>query len=192
MFSVHHICKPLTAQPNSLCATICDHLPQRKLADSCHGNSMLDVDVLIRSDYYWDLKTREIRRSESGPVAINTRLGWVLSSPVPPNRQKLSHHPTMSLIAAHTLKVNAESSDTHDLDDRLHSFWELGIQKTDKSVYKEFSERIRGKIRSVLAMEGDPCSTAWQPPPKLKETWGTPLPSVCKSMTLSFMIKLTR
>ena len=38
------------AQPISLCATTCDHL---ELADSCHDNSMLDVDVLIVSDYYW-------------------------------------------------------------------------------------------------------------------------------------------
>ena len=52
----------------------------------------------------------------------------------------------MSLIAADTLRVDAEPSDIHDLDDCVRSFWELeslGIQKTDKSVYEEFSERIR-------------------------------------------------
>ena len=54
-----------------------------------------------------------------------------------------SLQPTMSLIATHSLRVDAEPSDTRDLDD---SFWELellGIQKTDKSVYEEFCERIR-------------------------------------------------
>ena len=54
----------------------------------------------------------------------------------------------MSRIATHTLGVNAEPSDTHDLDECLHSLLELhvellGIQKTDKSVYEEFCERIR-------------------------------------------------
>ena len=77
MFSVPHICEPLTI---SLCATTCEHLSQLELADSCHDNLTLDMDVLIGSDYYWDLVTGDIRCGESGPVAINTRLGWVLSS----------------------------------------------------------------------------------------------------------------
>ena len=101
---------------------------------------------MIGSDYYWDLMTGEIRRGESGPVAINTKLGWVLSGPVPSTRQEASHQPTMSLVATHTLRVGAEPSDTHALEDCLYSFWELeslGIQKTDRSVYEEFSERIR-------------------------------------------------
>ena len=52
----------------------------------------------------------------------------------------------MSLLAAHTLRVDAELSNTHTLDDCLRSFWELeslGITKTDKSGYEEFSEKIR-------------------------------------------------
>ena len=88
MFSVPHICEPLTVQPISLCAATCDHLAQLELADSCSDDSTLEVDVLIGSDYYWDLATGEVRRGESGPVAINTRLGWVLSGPAPPNRQE--------------------------------------------------------------------------------------------------------
>ena len=74
----------------------------------------------------------------------------MLSGPAPPNEQEPAREPTMSLLAArmhaHTLRIDAEPSDTHDLDDCLRSFWELeslGIKKTDKSVYEEFSEKIR-------------------------------------------------
>ena len=146
MFSVPHICEPLRAQPISLCAINCDHLAQLELADSCCDKSTLEVDMLIGSDYYWDLATGEIRRGKGGPVAINTKLGWVLSGPAPPNKQESTHKATMNLLAAHTLRIDAEPSDTHDLDDCLRSFWELeslGIKKTDKSVYEEFSEKIR-------------------------------------------------
>ena len=78
--------------------------------------------MLIGSDYYWDLATGEVCRGESGPVAINTRLGWVLSGPTPPGRQEPLRKPTTSLLAPHSLRVDARPSDTHVLDDRLRTF----------------------------------------------------------------------
>ena len=100
MRSVPHICEPLTAQPIKLCASTCDHLLHLELADSCGDNSTLGVDVLIGSDYYWDLVTGEVCHGESGPVAINTRLGWVLFGPTPPSMQEPPRKPTTSLFAA--------------------------------------------------------------------------------------------
>ena len=109
--------RTLTAQPISLCAATCEHLAQLELADSCSDDSTLEVDVLIGSDYYWDLATGEVRRGESGPVPINTRLGWVLSGPATPNRQESTHKLTMSLLAAHTPRVDAEPSNTHTFEE---------------------------------------------------------------------------
>ena len=40
------------------------------------------IRMLIGSDFYWQLTTREIIRGQTGPIAINTKLGWVLSGPV--------------------------------------------------------------------------------------------------------------
>ena len=37
-----------------------------------------NIDVLIGADYYFDILTGEIVRSESGPIAINSDFGWVV------------------------------------------------------------------------------------------------------------------
>ena len=80
----------------------------------------MKVDMLIGSDIYWDLVTGETIRGQSGPVAVNTRLGWVLSGPAEPVGQQ---DPTVSLMTTHTLKVSA--LEDNDTDVLLQSFWEL-------------------------------------------------------------------
>ena len=42
----------------------------------------MEANILIGSDYYWELTTSRTRRGKSGPVAIYRKLGWVLSGPV--------------------------------------------------------------------------------------------------------------
>ena len=72
------ICQPLTAQPIDLCKERYQHFADIDLADANHGeNDMMEVDLLIGSDYYWWFVTGETRRGEDGPVAVRTRLGWV-------------------------------------------------------------------------------------------------------------------
>ena len=53
------------------------HLQGLQLADSPDSNE--SVDVLIRSDYYWDFIEGDIVRGEFGPVAIDSKFGWFLS-----------------------------------------------------------------------------------------------------------------
>ena len=134
------ICEPITTQPISLCANSYKHLSELRLADSSDGNSLMDVDLLVGSDYYWKLTTGRVSRGENGPVAVETRLGWVLSGPIPLVEQ------SMNLMTTHTLRV-----DTHEeskLDDTLRAFWELeslGITGSERSVHQEFEESISFK-----------------------------------------------
>ena len=45
-------------------------------------NGTVSVDLLIAADHYWSFFTgRIIRGDPSGPVALETKLGWVLSEP---------------------------------------------------------------------------------------------------------------
>jgi len=46
------------------------------------GNAQSTIDMLIGSDFYWQLMSSEIRQSEQGPVVINSKLGWLLSGPL--------------------------------------------------------------------------------------------------------------
>ena len=40
------------------------------------------IDALIGSDHYWQIATGKVIQRQSGPAAIHTHLGWVLSGPV--------------------------------------------------------------------------------------------------------------
>ena len=48
------------------------------LADSSDASSRLKIDILIGSDQYWELTTGRTLRGSSGPIAIDTGLGWDL------------------------------------------------------------------------------------------------------------------
>ena len=140
LFSVPLICEPLVAQPISFCVEKYNHLARLELADSSNGASAMEVDVLIGSDYYWEFATGKTIRGESGPIAIHTRLGWILSGPVPSTETGRS---SVSLVTTHTLRVDTQQHEISNLDDTLRSFWELeslGIKEPDRSVYTEFGE----------------------------------------------------
>ena len=40
------------------------------------------MDVRIGSDFYWQFVGSEIRQGNQGPVAVNSKLGWLLSGPL--------------------------------------------------------------------------------------------------------------
>ena len=59
-----------------------DHLAGLELADSSYDHNQLEIDILIGLDHYWKLTTGDVVRGKSGPTAIGTSLGWVLSGPI--------------------------------------------------------------------------------------------------------------
>ena len=61
MLVVPQICEPISPQPLSICVENCEHLSQLELADP-GSDHPLEVDVLIGSDYYWELSTGEVKR----------------------------------------------------------------------------------------------------------------------------------
>ena len=138
---VPFICHPLTSQPVSLSRQQYSHLEGLDLADSADTCDTLEIDVLIGSDVYWNLVTGRIIRGNSGPTAIHTKVGWVLSGPV--DQQDVTVN--LSLVSAHTLRIDTYSVET-SLDSRLTQFWELeslGIMKNETSVYEKFVQQIK-------------------------------------------------
>ena len=134
------ICEPLSCQPITASVETNDHLMGLDLADSADGNSCLPVDILIGSDYYWDLVTGSICRSEKGPTAIHTKLGWVLSGPTLSTSSVLC-----SSTTTHLLRVDDKPAESTQLAEQLRSFWELeslGISEEEKTLYDEFVNNI--------------------------------------------------
>ncbi len=82
LFSVPLICQPLANMPNRLCIENYEHLHQLDFADSLEDVGQGEPDILIGSDYYWQLITGEVICGNGGPIAVCTRLGWDLSGPV--------------------------------------------------------------------------------------------------------------
>lgn len=143
LFAVPLICEPLTCQPVTFCQENFKHLAGLPLADPSDGHNRLEVDILIGSDQYWSLLTGKTKRGESGPVGVETSLGWVLSGPVGIRTQEQGQ----TTLITHIL--HAESllrRDAQALDDRLKSFWDLeafGISGPERSVLDDFEDKLR-------------------------------------------------
>lgn len=138
--AVPFICNPLTSQPTCHSRESYDHLLGLKLADSADVEDALEVDVLFGSDFYWKLVTGRVVKGKSGPTAIHTRFGWVLSGPV--KRQETSVN--LNFISTHALKVETYPAE-RNLDDRLRCFWELeslGVMRDELPVHEKFVQQI--------------------------------------------------
>ena len=122
------------------------HLSGLKLADQGTYEDEVEVDILVGSDQYWSLVSGRVVRGEHGPTAIETKLGWVLSGPIPEGIQVDSQQ--SNLVTTHVLKtaVNPIDVTNETLDGNLRTFWELeslGIKP--KTLYEEFQEQISFK-----------------------------------------------
>ena len=135
------ICDPLTSLPLSYCQKTYSHLTGLELADDPGDNRTLHVDILIGCDHYWDLITGRLQRGTAGPVAIETKLGWILSGPADISSRTDELH---SLVV-HTLQISAPTPEMQTLDNTMRSYWELesfGISSTDRSLYDELRDKI--------------------------------------------------
>ena len=51
------------------------------IADMTQDIGSDTIEVLIASDYYWQLVSGRVIRGDDGPVALHTMLGCVLTGP---------------------------------------------------------------------------------------------------------------
>ncbi len=76
LYVMPNICEPLP------CVQQYPHLLGLQLVDLANIESSMPVDVLIGSNYYWQLVTGSICKGANGPVAVHTKLGWGVVWPV--------------------------------------------------------------------------------------------------------------
>ena len=103
------VCEPLSGQPISYAVERYPHLSNLELADPVHHSSdNMEINVLIGSDQYWQMVTETILRGVSGPTAIETRFGWVLSGPA---EGIVNDSTTINLVpSSHVLHLNVSSN----------------------------------------------------------------------------------
>ena len=120
-----------------------DHLRGRHLADYSTESAPADVDVLIGSDQYWQVVTGEVRKEDRCPMAIHTRLGWVLSGPI----EGFTYNTDPSGNSTHVLRCSSEPTqpENNGLIEELKRFWDLeslGILSSEQSVYNQVINTI--------------------------------------------------
>ena len=79
---VSSICYPIEHQAINLAKTEYRHLEDLQLADEDPEDLPLHIDILIGCANYWDFMTGETKRGVSGPVALGSTLGYILSGSV--------------------------------------------------------------------------------------------------------------
>ena len=140
LFVVPHICDPLIAQPPSTCFSEHPHLSHLDFADDSVDETPREIDMLIGSDSYWNIVTGEILRGSGGPIAVNTRLGWVLSGPA-----ELAGLTSVNLLSTHALRID---SIEEKIEATLNAFWELeslGVKNEIDPVQDQFTKNIQMK-----------------------------------------------
>ena len=133
---VPHICDPVHAQPITFAKSNYQHLANLELADPGEHSGELNIDILVGSDHYWDVVTGRVIRGPDGPVATDTRFGWVLSGPIQGTFQDTTTLTVVSTGSTHLLRIGAQV-EQNSLNKELKRFWEiesLGILKEEPTV----------------------------------------------------------
>ena len=139
---VPFICNHLTSQPINYSKQSYSHLIGLELADSTEASYVLEINMLIGSYSYWDLVTGQVIRGDSGPMAIHTKVGWILSGPA----NHLEVLVNLVVVSTHILKIDVCPSMEPALDNCLKRFWDLetlSIVKEETSVYEKFVQKIK-------------------------------------------------
>ena len=88
-FCVDKLCDPLINQPIQIAKENFEHLKDLELADS--GDGGLEVDILLGADFYWEIVSGNMRRGKKcGPLALGSKLGWILSGLVQVNETEIN------------------------------------------------------------------------------------------------------
>ena len=142
-FAVPVICAPLTSYKIEIVEDTFPELKNLDLSDERMDNQ--EIDLLIGCDYYWSIVGDEnIRCGKEGLVAVNSKLGWLLSGPMKEEKEEAFS----ANLATHTMKVsfNENIDETRSLHAEVEKLWDLetlGIKDNEKSVYDKFMEDVK-------------------------------------------------
>jgi hypothetical protein len=144
------------------------HLRELDLADVSESNTHDSIDILVGSDYYWNFVTGEALRGDSGPTAVHSVFGWMLSGNAESSNNKGKKREGMStnLIISRTEDfVTHDTKKDDQLVETLRHFWEtesIGIKDgsdiDSQTLPEDFIEEISfdGKNYEVgLPWKGD-------------------------------------
>ena len=136
-FSVPVVCGSVNGQKVKFVKSNYPFLKNLKLADE--GLLKENIDLLIGEDFYWDIVDGSVKRGNGvAPVALGSKLGWLLSGPVTKhNPSSLTTHVENNVLHIKTTKFEER---------KIDNFWKLdllGIQEKELSVCEKVMEDIK-------------------------------------------------
>ena len=124
-YVVPTICAPISHQIIQFTQKNYPYLHGLQLADNSHSSEELSVDLLIGADFYWHFVTGDtVRDITPGPVAISTKLGYVLPETVNVSMCN-QQESTINLIETHVLKISSTAVEDRSLSSEIKQFWDL-------------------------------------------------------------------
>ena len=134
------ICNSLSDQCVSIAKNQYDHLKYLKLSDSSDPkfNFNCNVDILSGADYYWDFVSGNIRGGSSGPVTVETILGYVLSGTY---EFENNISATVNLSSTYVLKISVQESDIN-YDSCFQKFWQIESSETKAKSFSDYSKHV--------------------------------------------------
>ena len=121
LFTIQFICEPLSTQSITCAIEKYSYVSNLELEDSPSGDKELNIDIFIGSQYYWKPVTGEVICEDGEPIAVHTKLGWVLSGPLTQQNasinlgtQPTSRDPDMRVNDMHTMHM--ETKVVHDYE----------------------------------------------------------------------------
>ena len=128
------------------------HIDGLNLTDEFEGRERDSIDVLIGSDYYWCFITGETGQGDSGPTAVNSKLGWrLLSGPVDGKAtSSVEAYATNLIISGETGKRYRSANEDDDLTSTLKQFWEtesIGVQGNADSSTNQLPQSLLKNIK---------------------------------------------
>ena len=141
--SFEAICSPL---PASVCLDEHSHLLGLDLADHVleSDSSESNIDVLIGSDYYWDVVTGDIERGDGQLVAVRSKFGWLVSGPVR-TASDSANYISSNLIVERPCDFVYSQTPIDELIDSLKRFWDIEtVGIAEKSGVSPDEQFLRG------------------------------------------------
>ena len=136
-FSVPVVCGSVNGQKVKFVKSNYPFLKNLKLADE--GLHKENIDLMIGTDFYWDIVDGSVKRGNGvAPVALGSKLGWLLSGPV------TKHNP--SSLTTHVENNVLHIKTTNFEERKVDYFWKLdllGIQEKELSVCEKVMEDIK-------------------------------------------------
>ena len=96
LFTVPLICEPLSGTLSKRSVQAYPHLADLELAVSTEDKEVINLDILVGLDYYWNFVTGEVIKEGTGLTAVYSSLGWILSGQVVGSASTLVMHILMA------------------------------------------------------------------------------------------------